>query len=306
MFDDIDDALRKLLLREIPVRGNEVEIAFDHPKREWSARLNRPTINIFLHDVRENVDFRGSHQRFVQPNGDSRTATIPRPLHWVDLHYLITAWASEPDDEHRLLARTLIALMRTPQLPADLMVGALAQQPSPIKVQVARQDSPYNPPDLWGVLDNELRPSLNCSVTLAVDPHVPAVVPVVRIRELRVGELSDLSFRRQRGQGGRPIPVSGRGQERAAELQQEELRAEQESTLSEFWTVGGQIRSAGDAQSVRVILLETGIEIPVTADGRFVIGHLRAGIYTLAVTVDGQQVEHKLVVPSENYLDLDA
>ena len=58
MFDELDEALRRLLIREIPIKNNEVDISFDQPKSEWSARLNRPTVNLFLHDVRENTKLR--------------------------------------------------------------------------------------------------------------------------------------------------------------------------------------------------------------------------------------------------------
>ncbi|MCB0014294.1 MAG: DUF4255 domain-containing protein, partial [Anaerolineales bacterium] len=58
MFDELEEALRQLLIQEIPITDGEIEIAFDQPKREWSARLSRPTINLFLYDVRENVMLR--------------------------------------------------------------------------------------------------------------------------------------------------------------------------------------------------------------------------------------------------------
>ena len=60
MITDVDEALRELLLQEIAIKGNEVDIKFDQPKREWSSRLNKPTINLFLFDLRENLRLRGS------------------------------------------------------------------------------------------------------------------------------------------------------------------------------------------------------------------------------------------------------
>jgi hypothetical protein len=304
MFDEIDDALRQLLIREIPIRSNEVEIAFEHPKREWSARLNRPTLNLFLHDVRENVDLRNSYQHYARPNGDQRTATLPRPTHRVDLHYMVTAWASEPDDEHRLLARTMLSLLRVPELPSDLLSVGLAQQPSPIQLKVARYDSPLNPADIWGVLDNELRPTLNCTVTLTMDPHAPIEVPVVRTRELRVGDIDALSYRRQRQEGGGPVRFIGRPRNIAVETESVERSDQGQQWLAEYWTVGGQIQLEAGTQAVHLIVQETGVEVPVAGDGRFVIGHLHAGNYTLVITIDGEEREHKMEVPSAEYLDL--
>jgi len=34
MFDDLDETLRNLLVREVPLNPNEVDINFDRPDRE--------------------------------------------------------------------------------------------------------------------------------------------------------------------------------------------------------------------------------------------------------------------------------
>ena len=58
---DLDEALRSLLKRELERHGFEgVEIAFDAPATDWSAKLTNPTVNLFLYDLRENVaSYRG-------------------------------------------------------------------------------------------------------------------------------------------------------------------------------------------------------------------------------------------------------
>ena len=99
MFHDLDEVLRQLLIREIPIKNGEVDIKFDQTSREWSARLSRPTLSLFLHNIRENVKLRASQQWTVERNPDG-TATQRRTPARVALHYMITAWANEPDDEH--------------------------------------------------------------------------------------------------------------------------------------------------------------------------------------------------------------
>ena len=54
MINDLDEVLRQFLVRELPIKNSEVDIAFDQPAREWSARVSRPTLNLFLYDLREN------------------------------------------------------------------------------------------------------------------------------------------------------------------------------------------------------------------------------------------------------------
>ena len=58
MIDDLDQVLRQLLIRELPIKNREVDVDFDQPTREWSGRLSRPTLNLFLYDLRENNKLR--------------------------------------------------------------------------------------------------------------------------------------------------------------------------------------------------------------------------------------------------------
>ena len=63
MFSDVDETLRSHLISDMPIHGGEVDIEFDRPTREWSSRLSKPTLNLFLFDVRERPEFRDSNQR---------------------------------------------------------------------------------------------------------------------------------------------------------------------------------------------------------------------------------------------------
>ncbi len=288
MFDSIDDVLRRLLIQEIPIRGNEIEIAFDQPRREWSARLNRPTLNIFLHDVRENVKQRSAVQRqSMDPiRGD---ITIRRPEVRLDLHYMITAWASESDDEHRLLARTLISLLRNPELPDSLLPEVLRDQPRPISLSVAQYDHMLNPSEIWGVLNNEMRPSMTCVVTLTVDPHLPLLVPPVRTRELRLAAL-DVQSEREQSVPSQSAPASNGTP----------------ALYSRDRTIGGMVRIDVPLESVRLTLVELAQEVPIDANGRFVIGNLREGDYTFRLEIaDQDPISHVIHVPSRTY-DIDA
>ena len=90
---------------------------------------------------------------------------------------MITAWASEVDDEHRLLTRTMLALLRHGQLPPELMIGTLVDLDRAIHLSVAQYDHPLNPTEIWGVLDNEMRPALSLRATVTLYPHTPILHP---------------------------------------------------------------------------------------------------------------------------------
>ncbi len=277
MFHDLDEALRQLLIREIPVKNGEVDIKFDQPTREWTARLSRPTLNLFLHDIRENLKLRTSQQWMIEHNPDG-TVTQRRTPARIDLHYMITAWANDPDDEHNLLGRTLMALFRQPHLPKDLLPENLQDQPSPIPIKVAQEEELRNVADVWKTLDNEMRPAIALTVTMAIDPYLPLITPLVRTRELRIGQAAEPSaLQKLVDEAGREV----------------------------FWTIGGTIHTDEPLEEISLTLVERGLEVPLQVEeeeGRFTIGKLRAGDYTLEVASNGRTLKrHKITVPAPDY-----
>ena len=97
MFQDVDATLRAVLIADVPIKKTEVEIAFDRPNRDWSSRLSRPTLNLFLFDIRERAEMKDDVP-IVTRDGNGR-AVRQRPPRRLDLSYLVSAWTTEPDDE---------------------------------------------------------------------------------------------------------------------------------------------------------------------------------------------------------------
>lgn len=277
MIDDLDEALRKLLIRELPIKNGEVDIAFDQPKRDWSARLSRPTLNFFLYDLRENAKLRSTHpvwENVREPGGAS--VQKRRPVR-VDLRYLVTAWTAEAEDEHRLLTRALMALFRYPHLPEDLLPESLQGQPVPIPLQVAQAENQPNTSDVWSALENTLRAAIVLQVTLALDPYVVVPAgPPVRTRELRYGQPEGSALSR------RLLEAAG---------------------VDHRWTIGGTLRARdGALKGVHLTLVERGTTVPLQADGRFVIPSLPAGQYTLEIASEGRPASrHSLTIPAPDY-----
>jgi hypothetical protein len=265
MIDELDDALRDLLIRELPVKNNEVDIAFDQPKRDWSARLSRPTINLYLHDIRENVKLR-REQRPYELERSSKAVVQQRQPMRVDLHYLLTTWAAAPEDEHRLLARALMTLMRYPEFPGDLLPEGLQDQPIPIPLKVAQSDTLDKPSDLWSVLDNQQRPGLVLIATLSFSAYPSVVKPLTRTAEVRTGPADN--------------PAAGHG----------------------YISISGVVKSRKPLVNPKITLLERGLEIELRPDGEYGIRNLQPGDYTLEITADGRKTsKHKLTVPSPSY-----
>lgn len=185
MIDQIDEALRDFLVRELPVRNNEIDIAFEQPKREWSARLSRPTLNLFLRDVRENSKLRAP-QPTMQRMAAGEVAQLARQSIRLDLHYMVTSWARDPLDEHRILARLLAVLFRYRAIPNDILANHVPYQESGVSLKLAQYDNQAGTDDLWSVLDNELRPAVDMVATISLNPFVVEDVPIVREIEVEV------------------------------------------------------------------------------------------------------------------------
>lgn len=270
MIHLLDDVLRELLVRELPINNGDVDVAFDQPTREWSGKLSRPTVNLFLHEITENKTLREHRWQVEKTNG--AYSRQRKPLR-VDLHYMITAWAADAEDEHRLLTRTLLALFRHPTLPEEMLPETLQGQPVDIPMQVAQEELLRNPAEIWSALDNEMRPAISCVVTLALDPFDAVTGALVKTRDLRFGQAVDMPARRR-------------------------LVAE----ADRFWMVGGQLRGDELPPDAHLRLIERGLDVRVQNDGRFIIGNLQAGTYTLELTAEGRDpIEQEITVPSESY-----
>jgi Pvc16 N-terminal domain len=176
VFFEVDEALRALVRTEVAGPA-EVEVAFDAPTREWAARRNAPTINLYLYDIREDLRRR---ERGLVNSYDDRGVVIDRrqpPRHF-KVTYLITAWTQRPEDEHRLLADLMTCLFSYEAVPPRLLAGQLAALGLPVALTVALpppEDRSFA--DVWTALGGELKPSLD----------LVACAPLESIREIPTG-----------------------------------------------------------------------------------------------------------------------
>jgi len=278
MIADLDETLRQLIREELPIKNSEIEITFEQPKRENSARWTKPTINLYLYDVKENNVLR-QHQwdRLPKGNGQDHLAHLKRTPMRVDCLYMLTTWASDPGDEHRLLTRTLTSLFRFPILPEDRLIGSLRNPAYDIQARLASHDKLTNPAEVWSSLDNEIRPSISYIVTLALDPWKEITGPIVRTRTLRSG-LSETLPRFQ------------------------EIT---ENSRTELVQIAGTVRAKSENQAplvgIDVAIKGTGFFATTDDTGRFKLGSLSPGEYTLIAWVKkGKPEEKAITVPAKD------
>ncbi|MEI2420154.1 hypothetical protein V6O07_07755, partial [Arthrospira platensis SPKY2] len=98
---------------------------------------------------------------------------------------------------------------------------------------------------------------------------------MVRIRELRMVDMERLSIRKEPQRPRQAItPPPSRRQEALARLE-EPTAPNGDAILSQRWTVGGRLRLERPLQGLSMHIEESGMDIPLAADGTFVIGYLR-------------------------------
>ncbi len=183
MITDLNETIKQILVKKGAFDPAEVDIKFETPKREWSASISKPTINLYLYDIRENHELRGL-EWFVEKDRNGIATRKKNPSR-IDLSYLITVWTNDIEDEHRLLWHVLLTMLRNHEFPEELLSGQLAGLSYPIKTRAAQPDGLFsNPADFWTALDNELKPSINYVVTLPLDTDLTFTAPLVRTKTL--------------------------------------------------------------------------------------------------------------------------
>lgn len=168
MIHEVDDALRQLLRTEV-LRSGDVDIVLEAPTKDWAARRNAPTVNLYLYDIREDMR-RRSRGRLNEYDEQGQITARHLPPRYIKLSYLVTAWTQRPEDEHRLLSALLMSLLAHDAMPVEMLTGSLLEMGLPVPITVALpppEDRAFA--DVWSALGGELKPSLDVVVSAPVD-----------------------------------------------------------------------------------------------------------------------------------------
>ena len=214
MIHAVDESLRELVRRDV-LNGADVEIFFDAPSKDWSARRNSPALNLYLYDIREDLERRAVQYEDVRNEAGVvvRRAMPPRKF---KLSYLVTAWTQRPEDEHRLLSAVLSCFVRFDALPDDVLQDELARQPEPVRCTIALPLPPERAlSDVWSALGGELKPSLDLVVTapFVASRYQEVGPPVTEEPFVRMGPVDGsleavarLRARKEQQEGDDPTP----------------------------------------------------------------------------------------------------
>src|SRR4051794_37435003 len=184
MFDDLDRALRALLVQEVADLAED-RVHFEPPDAEFRPSI--PAVDLFLYDVRENRELRDNDwQLDRQQNGDVVKRRAPRRI---DCSYLVTAWAGDALSEHLLLGAVTHALLRHPVIEGDLVQGQLAGQVLPAGALHPALLQAIG--EFWQAMGNKPRAALNFTVTVAADVFAPVSTSVVQTPVVIINQKTD-------------------------------------------------------------------------------------------------------------------
>jgi archaellin len=175
MLPELHEALKELIYLEGRIDRSEVDIAFEAPTKDFVDKLPRPTIDLYLVEMHENVELRQAQFQASRTNGHGQLRARPKRL---DLRYLVTALTTNPEDAFRLLWRAVGVLMRTPELPAGMFPAELHLE-APIVTKVAQPDNGMKLVDVWSAVGTEPRPAFSYVVTVPVDLEMGFEAPLV-------------------------------------------------------------------------------------------------------------------------------
>ena len=160
----VDQALEKFLRAAVPLPEAAIDVSFAAPDRAWGSGITRPSVNVYLWDIKRSAPRAQAGQ--IEMTEDGQVFRRP-PFPVMHLTYFVTAWASELRDEHQLLGSVMRTVLGNPELPPE-HVSDEFNKLSPIMLDIATS-ADRKPGDFSSTLDGQLKPGIEVRVTVEVD-----------------------------------------------------------------------------------------------------------------------------------------
>ena len=203
VIDDVDRSLAVWLSRCLPTG---VTVRFASPLAGWADRPpDPPLVNGFLYEIREDTSMLVA-DRVALRDSDGHTTARREPTRRYRLRYLLTAWTADAEDpvplEHELLAAVLRGAVSHLSIPADCLVGSLAEAAELIPLRCAPSCEKPIGPDLYAHLGLPPKTTLDLVVTAPL-------VPAARTELAPAPSGVDLNAGQRGAVGGRPVSGGG-------------------------------------------------------------------------------------------------
>lgn len=291
MLTDLHTTFQRLLYERGKIAPEQVDIRFDMPTKEWVASLTRPTLSLYLFDLKENTELRYTSVETMRANGRAVHRMPPRRF---DLHYLVSALTTSVADEQTLIWRALATLLKHAELPAELLAEPLRGVQPALIGQVSKPDDDKRLLDLWSAFELPPRPALLYIVTAPLDLEFEFSSPLVLTRTVRYTRSTPSD--EAAGQGISPERITQRDAERAP--------LDGVAVVHTSIQIGGVLRDAAGAPVPGATVSAEGSAASSETDeqGRFRLDNLRPGPLQLRITRAGQAPTIiPLAIPADSY-----
>ena len=206
VLEQIDESLEAFFRATVPLSATDIDVSFEPPDREWSAKLTRPTINLFLWDIRRSATRAQSGLRVVERDG-RRYNEVPPPV--LEMRYVVTAWTSSHSDERALLGGLIRALLASGMIGREFLSADFDRLDPPV-LTMAKAGEDHM--DVFKALEGQVKPGINMVVSTEFDLGIerPAGPPVEGI-ETRFGRMGAPGFEASRRVAGEVLDPAAAG-----------------------------------------------------------------------------------------------
>jgi hypothetical protein len=187
---DTSASLSRLLRDELERGGYPRIHVIDQAPKPEAIDGKLPAISLYLHQL--SLDPEGHDAtpqselvEVGQPDGSVKEFLRRRRL-WVRLDYLISAWATTPDDEQLLLGLAIRTIMENTELAGDRLVGASFEREFRLAVMMSARLDEGALARFWSSLGQPIRPAIQLWTAVPILPDRLDELQRVRARRVAV------------------------------------------------------------------------------------------------------------------------
>lgn len=296
MIRDLSLTLRTILSQSgLPPELASALKLFDRPTAQFNP--TQTSINLFLYDLRENLDLRSNEA--IVTRQDGKAIIQPPPIR-LACSYLVTAWpkGSSGDEffllEHELLGQAFNVLSSYDTIPPELLPDSLKGE-NPVPIVTSHIDNLKTTGEFWTALGNQLRPSISVTITISLPPFIPSILV---LEDLFIVTAVDLRLESQESPVKPPTNL----------IEAANFLRDDPSAGAESFRIGGQITGADDRAipNATISILEHALTTTTNENGVYSIGPIdyRSGsppqTLTLRVRKDANTRDYPIVIPPLN------
>lgn len=205
MIEDLDASIKALLQYELADIQPNLSISFESPDDDFpSGIVTTPAVDLFLYDIRENLELRHNERYVNHVNSGAATMMAREPV-LVECTYLITAWSASIEtaarDEQVIISDVIRALYRHVSIPETLpdkndpegrpvriLQGDLAGSDPLPRAFTIQTGHMQNPSEFWSAMGGKPKAQCNYQVTFPMDVFSPIPSKPVRNVDLSLSE----------------------------------------------------------------------------------------------------------------------